>query len=84
MHQTVSIKLPIYFPKILAQIPFPGAFPKIMKIQKLGKGVGVIELRNSLNNNPDPACEQLCEFALMDKIFIYFRQIIVRSLLNRG
>ena len=56
MHQTITIRLPIHFPKILAQIPFPGAFPKIMKIQKLGKWVGVIELRNPLNNSPDPAC----------------------------
>ena len=56
MHQTITIRLPIHFPKILAQIPFPCAFPKIMTIQKLGKEVGVIELRNPLNNNPDPAC----------------------------
>ena len=46
----------------------------------------MIELRNPLNNNPEPACgffkskwEQLCEFALMNKMSIYFRQIIVNS-----
>ena len=41
-----------------------------MKIQKLGKEVGVIELRNPLNNSLwifKSKQEQLCEFALMDK-----------------
>ena len=62
--------------------------------QKNGKllgGKGVIELRNPLNN-PDPTCgflkasqwDQLCGFALKDKISIHFRQIIFPFLLWRG
>ena len=57
---------------------------------KLLGGKGVIELRNPLNN-PDRTCvflrasqwDQLCEFALIDKISIHFRQIIFPSLLWR-
>ena len=58
---------------------------------KLLGGKGVIELRNPLNT-PDPTFgflrasqwDQLCEFALTDKISIHFRQIIFPSLLWKG
>ena len=73
------------------KVCFPKEMESLPRNGKLLGGKGVIELRKLLNN-PDPTCgflrasqwDQLCEFALIDKISIHFRKIVFPSLLWRG